>query len=125
MYNRHRNTPFLLDTIYNLTMVTPMVRVLNALWNKPPLAKCSSDTFKSVSPYTLWLSTKAMCKAFQLPDGYLGRRCNGDNRAANILAVFKQELLELERKISKSRKEFRNNVGSSVKRTMFSGIRSF
>lgn len=80
--------PFLWDKLPSLTMATLIRRVLNVLWNEPSLAKCSSDTFKSVSPYTLWLSTKAMCKAVKLPNGYPSRGCNGDNRATSVFGRF-------------------------------------
>lgn len=85
---KHTTPPFLLDIIHNLAKVTPAVRVLNALWNKPPLAKCSSATFKSVALYTLWSLTKAMCKAVKLPNRYPSCGCNGDNRAAFIFGSF-------------------------------------
>ena len=86
--SEYSSSPFLWDKLPSLTMATLIRRVLSVLWNEPPLAKCSSDTFKSVSPYTLWSSTKAMCKAVQLPNGYPSRGCNGDSRATIFSGSF-------------------------------------
>lgn len=85
---RHNCSPFphektsLASILTNLTRVTHKGQVLK--FPQPigrHLPRRSPVSFRSDTLYTLWMSTKGLCKAFhQLIESH-GSRCNGRNRA--------------------------------------------